>query len=111
MATPLSTPLPSPLQSGVYVIRNEGTKQAVGATKVSHLVGTLPIRSTDDTSVRPDMKFNITRLENQKYTIEVEGFPVVAINGHVVALANPKVHVEWDITPLHFVPSTRAVFA
>ncbi|KAG5653673.1 hypothetical protein H0H81_011425 [Sphagnurus paluster] len=101
----------SPLPSGVYVIINEGTKQAVGATKVPHLEGTLPIRSTEDSSVRPDIQFKITHLKDNNYTVEVEGLPVVGINGHVVALVNPTVHVEWEIKPLPHIPGTREVFA
>ncbi|KAG5635747.1 hypothetical protein H0H81_010214 [Sphagnurus paluster] len=127
----------SHLPSGNYVIINAGTEKAVGAIEVPKLLGTLAIQSTEDASVRPNTtvctircyphaswapdtrnslhpcitQFKLTHAKENNYTVEVKGLPVVAINGEVVALVNPTVHVEWQITPLHNIPGTRQAFA
>ncbi|KAG5653672.1 hypothetical protein H0H81_011424 [Sphagnurus paluster] len=97
------------LPSGVYTIKNDGTGQAIG-TSADKFFGSLPIQSTDDDLVRPDIVFNIDLLGNGNYSIKVHGHPVVGINGKVVALISPVMQSEWRIVPRNIYPGTLPVY-
>ncbi|KAG5653669.1 hypothetical protein H0H81_011421 [Sphagnurus paluster] len=101
----------SPLPTGLYAIQNDATGQLIGVFPDESKVGTSPIKSTDDKSTTRNLEWKITHLKDDLYKIDVEGLPAIAINGQVVALINPTVTVEWQITQLNYLPDSAPVYA